>query len=248
MNVCVLWQAALKNTDVQNHTAIVVEVGVENQSFEFVAITLLRRRNAVDNCIKNLIDVFASFRGNLDDFRFVTAEQIHDFCRDARHVASRQIDLINHRNNFQILLECEINVCERLSLNTLRCIDDKNRAFNSLKTTGNLIRKINVARGVDEIQNMVLPVHVGWRELDSNTLLALKFHAIEELRFHLAFFDCTGHFEHAVRKRRLTMIDMRNDAKISNLIYIHNNILPHCQESCYLMSSKTMMMRAKTIR
>jgi hypothetical protein len=67
------------------------------------------------------------------------------------------------------------------------------------------------------------------REFNRNALFALELHRVKELRFHLTFFNRTSQLEHAISKRRLAVVDVRNDTKISDFIYIHNNILPQCQ-------------------
>ena len=86
-----------------------------------------------------------------------------------------------------------------------------------------------VLHRIDKIQNMALILHMSRGEFNRDSLFALEFHTVEQLRLHLALSNRPGQFEHAISKCRFTMVDVRNDAKISNLIYIHNNILPHCQ-------------------
>ena len=50
-----------------------------------------------------------------------------------------------------------------------------------------------------------------------NTSLPLKLHIIENLLLHLAFLNCAGMLEHAISQGTLAMIDVRDNAKVSNI-------------------------------
>ena len=53
--------------------------------------------------------------------------------------------------------------------------------------------------------------------LIGDAALALDVHTIEVLVAHLARFDNSGQLEHAIRERRLPMIDMGDDAEVTDL-------------------------------
>ena len=130
-------------------------------------------------------------------------------------------DLVDDWDNFQILLEREIDIRESLRLNTLRGVDNQNGAFDRLQRARNFIGKIHMARSIDEVQNVVLVVHVNWREFNRDALLAFELHAIEQLRLHLALSYRASDFEHAVSERRFAMIDVSDNAEIADFSYIH---------------------------
>ena len=61
------------------------------------------------------------------------------------------------------------------------------------------------------------PRHTHRLALDRDAALALDVHAIEILVAHLAGLDDTGQLEHTVRERRLPMIDVGDDAEVTDL-------------------------------
>ena len=73
---------------------------------------------------------------------------------------------------------------------------------------------------VDEVELHTLVLHAHRLQLDGDATLALQIHGIEELLFHLPLLERPCALNHAVSQRRLAMIDMRYDAKISNF---HND-------------------------
>ena len=61
------------------------------------------------------------------------------------------------------------------------------------------------------------PRHAHRLAFDRDSAFALDVHAIEVLVAHLARLDDAGQLEHAVRERRLPMIDMGDDAEVTDL-------------------------------
>src|SRR3989344_9318252 len=55
--------------------------------------------------------------------------------------------------------------------------------------------------------------------LDGNAALALQLHRVEHLRFHLTRLDRMRDLKHTVGKRRLPMVDVRDNRKIPNLLH-----------------------------
>ena len=132
----------------------------------------------------------------------------------------RQIDLIQNRNQFKIVLDSQVSVCQRLCFNALRSINDQQSALACGQRTGNFVRKINVSGRVDQIQNILLAVlrrvveahGVG---LDRYTAFTLEVHVVEQLFLHIAIGDSASELEYTVGQRRFAVVDMRDDGKIS---------------------------------
>jgi len=53
--------------------------------------------------------------------------------------------------------------------------------------------------------------------LDRDAALALEVHRVEQLLFHLTHGDRTRYFEETIRERGFPVVDVRDDAKISNV-------------------------------
>jgi hypothetical protein len=81
-----------------------------------------------------------------------------------------------------------------------------------------------VARRVDQIEVVDLSIECfvvqrGGLRLDGYPTLFFDVHRVEHLRFHLAFGEATATLNQAICKRRLAVIDVRNDRKISDVIH-----------------------------
>src|SRR5690606_11834698 len=98
--------------------------------------------------------------------------------------------LVEHGNDFEIVLQGEISVRERLRFNALRRVNDKEGAFASGEGTGYFVAKVDVAGRVDQVELIVETV-LGLIEqadalrLDGNAALALQIHRVEDLSLHL---------------------------------------------------------------
>ena len=115
-----------------------------------------------------------------------------------------------------------IDVGQRLCLHPLAGIDHQKRAFDRLHRAADLIAEIDVAGGVDQVQDIGLPVfgrivdahRVG---LDGNAAFPLDIHRVQQLLFHVAFGDCARQLDQPVGERRFPVVDMRHDGEIANL-------------------------------
>ncbi len=63
---------------------------------------------------------------------------------------------------------------------------------------------------------------------DGDAALALEVHGVKHLFVHFALRERAGHFEETVGKRGLAVVDVRDDAEISNELRVHFSRLPIC--------------------
>ena len=56
------------------------------------------------------------------------------------------------------MIQCKIGIRQRLRLNPLRCIHNKNRSVTSRKGTAHLIVKVYVPRRINQIKDIFLSV------------------------------------------------------------------------------------------
>ena len=57
--------------------------------------------------------------------------------------------------------------------------------------------------------------------LDRDPALALEIHRVEDLRFHFARLQRTGHLQEPVREGGLAVVDVGDDGEISDKTLIH---------------------------
>ena len=127
-------------------------------------------------------------------------------------------------SKLQIIIQGQIEVGDRLRLDPLRGIDDDQRTFASHEGAPHFVRKIDVPRGVDEIQQIVLPVRgtVGERDriaLDRNAPLALDIHRVEQLIAKLALRNAATGLDQPIGQGRLPMVDMGDNAEVPNMFH-----------------------------
>ena len=105
--------------------------------------------------------------------------------RVALRVGRRQVDLVEHRNDGEVVLHREVQVRERLRLDPLRSVHQQHRALARGEGAGDLVREVDVARGVDHVEREGLaldePRHAHGLRLDGDAALALDVHAVEVL-------------------------------------------------------------------
>ena len=83
------------------------------------------------------------------------------------------------------MLESHIEIRNRLCLNTLSCVDDKQCAFAGSDGAGDFVGEVHVPWGINQIEYVVLAielvVHLDGVALNGDPALALEIHIIEYL-------------------------------------------------------------------
>ncbi len=113
-----------------------------------------------------------------------------------------------------------MNVRHRLRFHSLRRIDHQQRAFARREAARNFVGKIDVPRGIEQIQPIGLTrlacvTHRHRMRLNCDPPLPLQVHRIKKLVLPLALLDRASALQQPVRQGRLAMIDVRDDAKIA---------------------------------
>ena len=152
----------------------------------------------------------------------VEADDVRDLAARLFRLRARQVDLVDDRDDLEVVLDREVGVGQRLRLDALRRVDQQQRAFAGGERPRHLVREVDVSRRVDQIEDVLLAVVRGVVQadrmrLDGDAALALEIHRVEDLRFHLARLQRAGQLEKAVGQRRLAVIDVRDDREIADV-------------------------------
>ena len=170
-------------------------------------------------------DAGAGLAGNPQDVVRRAAENVGDLRGVPLRVGSRQIDLVQHRDDRQIVLERQIQIGQRLRFDALGGVDQQDGALTGSERTRHLVGEVDMSGRVDQMQDVVLArVGTGARNpgkshilrLDGDAALALDVHPIEVLRPHGPTVDDTRQLQHAIGERRLPVVDVRDDAEVAN--------------------------------
>src|SRR5204863_1678057 len=103
----------------------------------------------------------------------------------------------------------------------LRSVDDEQRSLARLERARNLVREVDVAGRVDQVQLVALPLDSNGLRLDRDPALAFEVHRIEDLFSHLALRDGVRQLEDAVGERRLAVVDVRDDREVADSVLKH---------------------------
>ena len=148
-------------------------------------------------------------------------ERLLELAHHHLRVGGGQVDLVDDRDDRQVLGHRQVHVGERLGLDALAGVDDEDGALAGLERSAHLVGEVDVPRGVDEVERVALAVRRVVVEahgagLDGDSLLALELHRVEHLRGHLPLVDRVRRLEQAVGEGRLPVVDVRDDAEVAD--------------------------------
>jgi hypothetical protein len=133
----------------------------------------------------------------------------------------REVDLVRDGDDLEPVLDREVGVRERLRLDSLGRVDDKQRTFAGLQRARDLVGEVDVAGRVDEVELVAFPRHADGLSLDRDAPLPLELHRVEDLLAHLAGGDGIGQLEDAVGECRLAVVDVRDDREVADPALLH---------------------------
>jgi hypothetical protein len=128
------------------------------------------------------------------------------------------------------VLERQIDVRQRLRLDSLRRVHHEDGAVARRERSADLVGEVDVPRRVDQVEHVVLavllaaPVHADGLRLDGDPALALQLHAVEELVLCLARRHGPGLLQQAIAERALAVIDVRDDREIAQVLVLGGHL------------------------
>ena len=179
--------------------------------------------NAVHNRVEQFGHAQAGLGRHPQNVFALAADQVDDLVFNFLGVGARQVHLVEHRNDFQIVLDGQIEVADGLSLNALGRVDHEQGALAGRDAAAHLVAEVYVARGVNQVDAKLLGpalvVHLDGVALDGDAALALQIHVVEELVHLLARRHALGYVEQAVGQGALTVVDVGDDAEVPNVVH-----------------------------
>ena len=224
-------QRPVDDTDDDDHTAIGVVPGIEDQRLQRRVGIARRRMEARDDRLEDVAGAGAFLGAGQDRGRGVEADDVLDLSLALVRLRARQVDLVDDRDDVEVVVDGQVGVGQRLRLDALRGIDEQQRAFARGQRPRDLVPEVHVSGRVDQIEDVLLSAVGGVVQsnrvrLDRDAALTLEVHGVEDLRLHLARLKRAREFEEAICQRRLAMVDVRDDRKISDVALIHRGLEP----------------------
>ena len=214
---------SLREADVDDHALVGVVVAVEDQALQRSLGVALRRRDPRDDRLEDLGDTRPVLRRGEDDLLARDRQDVLELIDDRGRVGRGQVDLVEDRDQGEVLAHGEMDVRQRLRLDALGRIDHEDRALAGLQAVADLIGEVHVTGRVDEVEPVDEAVVRGVLEpggagLDRDALLALEVHRIEDLARHLPGIDRVGHLQQPVREGRLAVVDVGDDREVAEAV------------------------------
>ncbi len=213
-------QRALRQPDVDHDTLVGVVVAVEDEALQRLRRVALGRRDARDDRLEDLGHAGPVLGRSEDDLLARDRKDVLELVHDRLGVGRGQVDLVEDRDEGEVLAQREVDVGERLGLDALRGVDHEDRALAGLEAVADLVGEVDVAGRVDEVepvdQAVTGRVLEAYRaRLDRDPLLALEVHRVEDLAHHLAPLDRVRHLEQPVGERGLAVVDVGDDREVA---------------------------------
>ena len=106
----------------------------------------LGRRQPLDDGFQHRLDVVAGLGRDGDGVRGVDADHVLDLLLDPVGVGGRQVDLVQDRQDLEVVVERLVDVGERLRLHALAGVDDQHGAFAGGERARDFVGEVDVAR------------------------------------------------------------------------------------------------------
>ena len=213
-------EVAVDDADVGDDAAVGVVDRVEDHRAGRGVGVAGGRRDLADDRVQQRLDALAGLAGDLEAVLGLAADEAGELLGVLLRLRGREVDLVEHRDDREVVLHREVEVREGLRLDALRGVDEQHGALARGERAGHLVGEVDVARGVDHVEDVAravdVPRHPDGLALDRDAALALDVHPVEVLRPHRAVVDDTGDLEHPVGERRLAVVDVGDDAEVAD--------------------------------
>ena len=217
-------QGAVHDAHQAHHPAVLVVVAVEHQRLEGGLGVALGGGHALDDLLQHRQAVLAGLGRYIDGVRRIhQADDRVDLLQHPLGIAGGQVGLVEHREDFQVVLQGQVGVGQGLGLHPLGGVHHQDGPLAGGQAAAHLVGEVHVPRGVDEVESVDLSVQrrvlqghgVG---LDGDAPLPLQFHVVQDLGLHVAHGDGVGELQQPVGQGRLAVVDVRDDREIANEI------------------------------
>ena len=214
-------QHAVEDAHQHDDAEIGVVPAIDQERLERRFGVAFRRGEAVHDRLEHLFHALAGLGGDLQRIMRIESDHILDLLAYAIGLRRRQVDLVQDRHHLVIVVERLIDIGECLRLDALRRVDHEQRPFAGRQRTVDLIGEVDMARRVDQVQLIELPVlgaivEAHGLRLDGDAALPLDIHGIEHLLLHLPRRKSAAELDQPVCQRRLAVIDMGDDGEVAD--------------------------------
>ena len=216
---------AVHNTAEHDHAFVGIIDRIEDKGLERSLRISLGRRDLLYDLLKDFFHILSCLGRDLRRVLCFQSDHILDLVDHTLGIRTGKIDLIDHRQDVQIMIQRKINIGKGLGLDPLSGVHHKDRAVTGRKASGYFIIKIHMSRGIYQVKNIFFSVfcliydtdRLGF---DRNASLPLQIHIVQHLRLHLPLREQSCLLYDTVGQSGLAMVYMCNNTEITNLVLV----------------------------
>ena len=124
-----LAQGAVEDAHLDDDALVGVVPGVEEQGFQRRFRVAFGRRDVRHHALQHLGHVDPGFRADGHGIARVEPDHFLDLLLDAIDIGGGQVDFVDDRHDFEIVIEGQVDVGQGLRLDALRGVHDQQRAL-----------------------------------------------------------------------------------------------------------------------
>ena len=171
--------------------------------------------------LQHRVDVDALLGGDLGGVHGLQADDVLDLLFHPGRVGGGQVDLVDDRADLQIVLQGQVGVGQGLGLDALGGVHHQHRPLAGGQGAGDLVVEVHMARGVNEVELIVLPVlgAVGQPDgpgLDGDAPLPLQVHVVQQLGLHVPRGYGVALLDEPVGQRGFAVVNVGDNGKIAD--------------------------------
>ena len=204
-------QVAVEDPDRAHDAPVRVVDGVEDQRLERRVGVAGRRRHLRDQGVEELRDPLAGLGRDAQHVGGGNPEDPLDLLGAPVGLGRGQVDLVERGDDGEVGVERGVAVGQGLGLDPLGRVDEQERPLARGQAARHLVAEVHVAGGVDELEDVVLPLEPHVLGLDRDAPLALEVHGVEVLGPHVTGIDRAAQLEDPVGQGRLAVVDVGDD-------------------------------------
>ena len=174
---------AFKHAHIDDNALVAVVNGVKDQGFQRGIGVALRGGNILHHAFQHFANIDAHLGAHARGIHAGQTDDILHLFGGGIRVSTGQVNLIQDGHNFQVVVNGQVAVGQRLGFHALAGIHHQDGTLTGRQAAADFVLKVNVARRVDQVELVFLAVigvvvHGNGAGFDGNAALAFQLHVV----------------------------------------------------------------------
>ena len=183
-----------------------------------------RRRDALDHGLEELRQALARLGADEQGLGPGDADDVLHLLERILDLDLGQVDLVDDRDEDEVVVDGQVGVGQGLGLDPLGGVDDEEGPVAGGQAPRDLVGEIDVAGGVDQVEDIVFPREalVGQADglgLDGDAPLPLEVHGVQDLLLELPGGQGPGQLDEPVGQGRFAVVDVGDDGEVPDVLH-----------------------------